>query len=296
MPDPTLLQRLKERKLVQWGLGYLAVALPLVGLVEVMAEPWGISLGAQRVIQILMAAGLLLTLILAWFHGEKGHQQISLLEGLLVALLLVGTGLGVALTARPDGSAPGPLGRDGGERATVVLLPFQNLSLDPDTDRFADGLYAELSTKLGRVSGLRLIPESQVEPFRTAGSRPTGPEIAQALDADFVLDGTVRVSGDEIRLNPRLLAGEGGEVLWQENLDRPYSVKAYIRIQERIAHEVAYHLGAAILPEEAERLGAIPTASLEAYELYLAGGAAFRRERLAGVAYVDDLPSVGLLE
>jgi uncharacterized membrane protein (UPF0136 family) len=86
---PTLLQRLKERKLVQWAVAYLAGAFVVFQGVEVMAEPWGISPALQRSIHVLLLIGLFITLVLAWYHGEKGQHRVGGFELLLLAALLV---------------------------------------------------------------------------------------------------------------------------------------------------------------------------------------------------------------
>ena len=92
MPTPSLLQRLKERKLVQWAVAYLAGAFVVFQAVEVMAEPWGISPALQRAVHIVLVFGLLITLVLAWYHGEKGRQWVSGPELLIIALLLLISG------------------------------------------------------------------------------------------------------------------------------------------------------------------------------------------------------------
>jgi len=97
MPTSSLLQRLKERKLGQWALAYLAGAFVVFQGVEVVAEPWGISPAFQRGIHILLFVGLFITLVLAWYHGEKGRQRVSGPELLMVAALLVVAGVALSV-------------------------------------------------------------------------------------------------------------------------------------------------------------------------------------------------------
>ena len=97
MSDPSLGQRLRQRKLVQRGLAYLAGAFVVFQTVEVLAEPWGISAGMQRVIHILLLVGFFVQLIIAWYHGEKGRQRISGPELLMLASLLLIAGASVSL-------------------------------------------------------------------------------------------------------------------------------------------------------------------------------------------------------
>jgi len=101
--------RLKSSHIVQWGLAYLGGAWVAVQVVEALADPWGISASLQRGITVLLGVGFAVTLILAWFRGEKGRQRFSGLE----AVLLVGAlGIGGLLLSRvgdPIGDqAPSP--------------------------------------------------------------------------------------------------------------------------------------------------------------------------------------------
>jgi hypothetical protein len=84
----SVLQRLRERKLFQWPLAYVADAWIVFHGIEVMAEPWELSPGFQRTFHLLVAVGFLVALVLAWYHGEQGRQRMSGIELLIIALLL----------------------------------------------------------------------------------------------------------------------------------------------------------------------------------------------------------------
>jgi hypothetical protein len=106
MADSDFFQRLKERKLVQWALAYLAGAFVVFQAVEVLAEPWGLSAAMQRAIHILLLVGFFIALVISWYHGEKDHQRVTGTELIIIALLL-GIGGGVLLVAafRSSGDA-----------------------------------------------------------------------------------------------------------------------------------------------------------------------------------------------
>lgn len=126
--DP-FFQRLKERKLVQWTIAYLAGAYLVYEGSWTAAEVWGISTVLVRGIHVLLIFGFLVTLVLAWYHGERGRQLGSGPELLMIALLLVVTGGVLALlgperpTVRLAGEPEHPL-------TAIAVLPFQNLSAD----------------------------------------------------------------------------------------------------------------------------------------------------------------------
>ena len=88
---PVLLQNLRERKIVQWGFAYLAGAWVLLQMVDVLAEPFGLPVGpTTRGLTVLLAWGFLGAMVIAWFHAEKGRQQVTLVELMLLAALALG--------------------------------------------------------------------------------------------------------------------------------------------------------------------------------------------------------------
>ena len=94
---PSLRERLGERKLFQWAIAYLAGAWLAFQGIEVLAEPWQVSPTTQRTIQVLLAAGFLLTIVLAWYQGERGRQRVTGIEAVILAMILFITG-GAILT------------------------------------------------------------------------------------------------------------------------------------------------------------------------------------------------------
>lgn len=95
-PLEGFVERLRRRKLGQWGLAYLAAAWAALEGLSALAEPWNLSGTTQRAVQVLLAVGLPLTVVLAWYHGERGEQRVTGTELLILALLL---GIGAALVA-----------------------------------------------------------------------------------------------------------------------------------------------------------------------------------------------------
>ena len=110
MPSPSLLQRLEERKLVQWALAYLVFAAGILGALDAISEPFSVFVGAQQVIIVFLVFGFLLTLLLAWYHGKPGRQGIRKEEVLLLTVLILTAVIGT-LTARGisnDSESVGP--------------------------------------------------------------------------------------------------------------------------------------------------------------------------------------------
>lgn len=158
------------------------------------------------------------------------------------------------------GRSEAPPAAAGGK--TVAVLPFANLSAQPDTDYFSDGLTAELIHALTRVDGLRVVAWSSAAEWK--GRAYDREEVARRLDADAVLEGSVRREGGRVRIAVRLVDARAGVYLWSETYDR--DTVAIFAIQEEIARAIAAALeGKLVSPAPAAR------PNLEVYNLYLKG-------------------------
>src|SRR5438045_5998655 len=137
-------QRLKERKLVQWAVAYVAAAFALLQGIDIVAQQFGWPEGVRRGITLALVVGFFVTLVLAWYHGERGAQRVTGTELLILTLLLaVGGGFlchfargthpsSVALTNEKTSSPP-PSAADS---KSIAVLPFENLSSDKENAFF----------------------------------------------------------------------------------------------------------------------------------------------------------------
>jgi serine/threonine-protein kinase len=270
MPSPSLLQRLKERKLVQWALAYLAGAFVVFQAVEVMAEPWGISPALQRAVHIVLLFGLLITLVLAWYHGEKGRQRVSGPELLMVAALLVVAGVALTLLGPDEGGVP-PVALEGDDRPAIAVFPCENWSPDPDDAYFASGVHDEILLRLSRISGLRSVGRETMEWYNER-SIPTS-QVAQELGVGYLGECSVLKDGErnQVRLTFQLIDGNTGTQLWADNYDEDLTARSVFDIHSDVAEKVAREVGAALTPEEKNRLQDAPTENTEAYEAFNLG-------------------------
>jgi serine/threonine-protein kinase len=282
MPSPSLLQRLKERKLVQWALAYLAGAFVVFQLLDALETPLGLTAGIQQAVLVVVGIGFFITLVLAWYHGEKGRQRASGPELLMVAALLVVAAVVLSWVGAEDDAGIADQGRRPDDRPTIGVLPLENLSPNPDYAFFAAGVQEDLTTKLQKVSSLAVISRTSMERYRNPDTRPSLRQIASELGADYLLEGSARVARDSVRITVQLIEGETDLHLWSEEYDAPYSVEDYVRLQAEIVQRIASDLRTAVSPEDREWLEAVPTASLEAYEAFMRGREAFQWERQRG--------------
>ena len=161
-------------------------------------------------------------------------------------------------------------GTAGAEVPAIVVLPFQNRGASED-EYFADGMSEEITTRLAGVSGLRVVSSTSAMQYKE--DRPPLAQIAEELDVDYVLEGSVRWArgedGSRVRITPQLVRTGDDTQIWAESYDRV--LQDVFELQSEIATEVVAQLGVTILEPERQELEARPTESLEAYQAYLRG-------------------------
>jgi len=190
-----------------------------------------------------------------WIAGAMG--------GLVIALMAILIGLNVfhlrdRLLPR---TAPVP------KISSIAVLPLENLSHDPEQEYFADGMTEELITDLGKIGALRVISRTSV--MRYKGTRKPLPEIANELNVDALVEGTVLRSGNRVRVTVNLLHASTDRHLWAETYERDF--RDVISLQDEVAQAVAREIKVALSPAEATRLATVRTVKPEAYEFYLKG-------------------------
>jgi hypothetical protein len=146
-------QRLKQRKLVQWAIAYVAAAFALLQGIDIVAQQFGWPESVRRGITLALVVGFFVTLVVAWYHGERGAQRVSGTELLIIGLVLaLGGGLlwrFAAVSRLPETNAASSQANDHKTLAnSVAVLAFDNLSDDKGSEYFSDGISEELLTVL----------------------------------------------------------------------------------------------------------------------------------------------------
>ncbi len=152
---------------------------------------------------------------------------------------------------------------------SVAVLPFADMSAGQTFRHFADGMQEELLTRLTMMENLDVLSRTSVEKFRD--TKLDLPEIARQLGADAVIEGSVRIAADRVRITVQLIDAVTDRHIWAENFDRELSVANIIRIQEEVADQIAAALRLEYKSERATTPGRLPTDNLQAYEAYLLG-------------------------
>jgi adenylate cyclase len=178
-----------------------------------------------------------------------------------------GEALGKALGVKANGKTTG--------RPSIAVLPFANLSADPDSEYFADGVAEDIINALTRIRSLDVV--SRTSAFAFKGRNQDMREIGKQLDVGNVLEGSVRKAGQRLRVNAQLINVDSGYHLWSERYDR--ELADVFAIQDEIAENIVAALRLVLTPTEAQAVKATPANDVRAYEYYLRGRQLFHQHR-----------------
>jgi len=275
--------RLKQRKLVQWALAYVAFAFALIQVLDVVAQRFGWPDQVEKLLILALAVGFLIALVLAWYHGERGAQKVSGTEIVILALLLaIGGGLlwryeriapstssSLDAAAHPDASAISA------NRKSIAVLPFVNMSGDKDNEYFSDGVSEEILNVLARTPDLHVA--ARTSSFSFQGKAMEIPAIARALGVRMVLEGSVRKQGDRVRIAAQLIDASTDDEVWSQTYDR--ELKDIFAIQDQIAKAIGDELKVKLAGTPQPGKNSVGTTNIKAYDLYLRGIALWQVRR-----------------
>jgi adenylate cyclase len=157
------------------------------------------------------------------------------------------------------------------DKLSIAVLPFTNMSNDEEQEYFVDGMTEDVITDLSKLSGLFVIARNSVLTYKDRS--PEVQQVAEELGVKYVLQGSVRRAGDQLRINAQLVNAETGKHLWAERYDR--QLQSIFAIQDEIAASIVQALKIQLGTEEEEALKARATINFEAYDLFLKGQRSF---------------------
>jgi len=282
-----LWQRLKEHRIAQWSVGYVAVAYGIQHAVSLTIEAMEWPHGLERASMILLALGLPLAMAIAWYHGERATRRISGPELTIISLLLVGLSLLFYVYVRPSeqiaahpvvaaaqtataAASVAPAAKPAG--ISVAVLPFLNLSGDPKEEYFSDGMTEEITSALAKVPSLRVIGRTSAFAFK--GKNEDLRTIGQALGATHLIEGSVRKDGNELRITAQLIKADDGSHIWTDSYDR--ELKGVFAVQEDVARAIAAALQVPLGLKQGETLVSNRDIDPNSYSNYLRAKALVR--------------------
>lgn len=285
---------------------YVVAAWLLLQAADVLFPAWDIPESGIRYVLYAVLAGLPVALVFAWFFdvGPEGIRRTSaadqdeaqpmrgrdfvLLGALVAVLAAIGYGLLGDLDEPPDGpelaTAPVEAVLDG--PPVIAVLPFAADGANEDSALFAEGVHDDLLTQLSRLGSLRVISRTSVLGYRDTARNLRA--IGEELGASVILEGLVRVAGEQIRINAQLIDARTDEHLWAETYDRSLTPENLFVVQGDIAQAIAGALDTELTREESAQLEVIPTRSMGAYRAYRAAMDRFAGD-MAKDEYLADL-------
>ncbi|AWM27996.1 adenylate/guanylate cyclase domain-containing protein [Sinorhizobium fredii] len=153
------------------------------------------------------------------------------------------------------------------EKPSIAVLPFNNISGDPEQEYFSDGITEDIITDLSKISGLFVVARNTAYTYK--GKPVKVQQVSQDLRVSFILEGSVRKVGSRVRVTAQLVEGRSGGHLWADRYDR--DLIDIFALQDEITHTIVDHLKVKLLPEEKKVIGRAPTGNFEAYAYYLRG-------------------------
>jgi TolB-like protein len=199
---------------------------------------------------------------------QKSRRQVmTIVIGLAV---IIG---GLTLGARRYFSAPAK------RIESIVVLPLENLSRDPEQEYFTDGMTDALITDLSKIGALRVISRTSAMHYK--GTNKTLPEIARELNVEGVVEGSVMRSGNRVRITAQLIQAQTDKHLWAETYER--DLGDVLRLQGEVAQAIAQRVRIELTPQQQARLGSAPRVNPEAYEAYIKGRSTLRQFTPQGI-------------
>ena len=273
-----LFSELKRRNVVRVGIAYLVISWVLIEVSDTIAPMMSLPEWAPSLVLYVLILGLPVALFISWAfemtpQGLKKTAEVDAddsitpstgrkLDFVIIGALVIALGYFAW-----DKFGTGPEAGARSAEASIAVLPFVNISADPEQEYFSDGISEELLNVLAKVPGLRVA--ARTSSFQFKGENRDVGEIAKQLRVAHILEGSVRKSGTTLRITAQLIDAEEGFHIWSETYDR--ELDDIFAIQDEIS--------AAIVEALIERLGltaaVVPkvqaAASTEAYEAYLLG-------------------------
>src|SRR5438477_6990116 len=285
---------LKRRNVYKVAVAYAVVAWLVIQVSSTVLPTFHAPEWVVQTLVVLVALGFPIALVIAWaFEAtpegikrtevadampaaarQKKHAWIYIVViggGISVGLFFVGRYSAMRNAAPRPASAELRRGKQSEAAAvapkSIAVLPFDNLSRDPDNAYFCEGVQDEILTRLARVAELKVISRTSTQHFKSAPDNL--PQIAKQLGVMNILEGSVQKASDQVRVNVQLINALTDAHLWAETFDR--KLTDIFAVESEIAKTIADTLQAKLSGSEKNSIAKAPTTNPEAYELYLKG-------------------------
>jgi TolB-like protein/Flp pilus assembly protein TadD len=270
---------LKRRNVYKVAVAYAVVSWLLIQAASILFPAFDAPASAIKILVIILVLGFPIALAFSWAfeitpEGIVRESEVEASESithhtgrkivaLTIVLAVVAAGLFVFQLVRTRSASPS------GATITnksIAVLPFDNLSRDPDNAYFVEGIQDEILTRLAKIADLKVIARSSTQRFQNKADLP---QIAQQLGVAHLLEGSVQKVNDQVRINVQLIKAANEAHLWAEVYDR--KLTDIFAVESEIAKAIADTLRAKLTGSEQRVIAARPTENTEAHQLYLKG-------------------------
>jgi TolB-like protein/cytochrome c-type biogenesis protein CcmH/NrfG len=271
VPMSGFFDEVKRRKVYRVAVAYVIAAGGIIQLASAAFPAWELPNWSLRLVIVLLLIGFPIALILAWAF-DVTSQGIKTTPAVTVpgshlrrnVIMLIATGVIISAAA---GFFLLPRAAARKIDKSIAVLPFENLSDDKENAYFADGIQDDVLTNLSKIGDLKVISRTSVMSYR--GKTQNLREIGKALGVSNILEGSVRRSGNRVRVNVQLIDATTDEHLWASDYDR--DLTDVFAIQTDLAQKIANELQAKLSPMEKARIENKPTQNSEGYLAFLQG-------------------------
>src|SRR6201993_3718111 len=274
---------LKRRNVYKVVVAYIVAGWALSQGIAQVFPVFDVPNWVIRSIVVLIILGLPIALILAWMfeltpQGIKRTETADAMpeatrrkKYVWIYVVVIGGLLSIGLFFLGRYTAQTPRQSEAVTpsitQKSIAVLPFDNLSRDPDNAYFAEGVQDEILTRLAKVADLKVISRTSTQHFKSTPEDLS--EIAKKLGVMNLLEGSVQKAGDQVRVNVQLINALTDAHLWADTYDR--KLTDIFAVESEIAKAIAETLQARLTGSEKSSIAKVPTANPEAYELYLKG-------------------------
>ncbi len=273
-------QELKRRNVYKVALAYVVAGWALSQGIAQVFPVFDVPNWVIRSIVVLIILGLPVALVLAWMfeltpQGIKRTETADAMPAatrqkkhawIFVVIIAGAISLGLFFlgryTARNKAASP-----EDASNKSIAVLPFANLSHDPDNAYFAAGIQDEIITRLAKIADLKVVSCTSTQRFKS--SPDDVPAIAGQLGVANILEGSVQRTADKVRVNVQLIKGATDAHLWADTFDR--KLTDIFAVESEIAKTIAETLKAKLTGSERNAIAAQPTQNTQAHQLYLQG-------------------------
>src|SRR2546428_5264622 len=271
---------LKRRNVYKVAVAYAVVAWLTIQAASIFLPAFNAPQWVMQIVILILVVGFPIALAFSWAfeitsEGIKRESEVQADESithhtgrkivaLTIVLAVVATGLLIFQFVRARSTSPSAATIS---NKSIAVLPFDNLSGDPQNAYFSEGVQDEILTRLAKIAELKVISRTSTQRFKSAPNDLR--QIAQQLGVANILEGSVQKANDQVRVNVQLINALTDAHLWADTYDR--KLTDIFAVESEIARTVAETLRAKLTGSEKQMMSAQPTSNTEAYELYHKG-------------------------